>query len=55
MDDTASRAEKCVQKAKAHGVELKPGEAFIVVVEKLVERLDAYRDRPNSSGKILIE
>lgn len=51
----ANKAQSLVKRAQAHGVQLVPGEPFIITIEKLVDRLDAYRDRPNTSGKILIE
>lgn len=54
-DNFAAKAERLIKRAKGHGVELVPGEAFILTIEKLVDRLDAYRDKPNASGKILIQ
>ncbi len=51
----ANKAENLIKRAQAHGVHLVPGEPFILTIEKLVERLDSYRDKPTNSGKILIE
>ena len=51
----AAKAESLVKRARVHGVELKPGEPFIFTIEKLIDRLDAYRDKPQNSGKIFIE
>ncbi len=54
-EDFQTKAKSLVRRAQAHGVELTPGESFILTIEKLVDRLDAYRDKPNNSGKILIQ
>lgn len=53
--DFQAKAESLVKRAKAHGVDLVPGEPFIYTIEKLIDRLDAYRDKPHQAGKILIQ
>lgn len=49
------QADNLARRAAAHGVFIKPGDAFLVVVEKLIERMDAYRDEPSYKGKLVIE
>lgn len=54
-DEFAKKAEKIVQRAAQHGVEIKPGAPFLETLESLLNRLDMYRDKPNLSGRILIQ
>lgn len=49
------RVKAIVEKARAHGVEISPGEEFLVTLEKLIARLDLYRDKPQSKGRLIIE
>lgn len=42
-------------RAKAHGVNMISGEPILITVEKLIDRLDAYRDTPQMKGRIIIE
>lgn len=52
--DFQRRAQAIMKRASGHGVDIKPGEPFMDTLEKFLERLDMYRDKPQSSGKILI-
>ncbi len=54
-DEFAKKAERVVQRAQDHGVEIKPGDPFIDTLNRLLDRLDNYRDKPNTSGRILIQ
>ncbi len=54
-EEFSKKAEKIVQRAQMHGVDIKPGDPFMETLEKLLDRLDAYRDKPNLSGRILIQ
>ena len=45
-DDLRKKVDALRVRAKAHGVDLKPGLEITVVVEMLIDRLDAYRDTP---------
>ena len=49
------RVTRIIERAKAHGIEIVPGEEFLDTLEKLLGRLDLYRDKPESKGKILVE
>ncbi len=48
------RAQAIMKRATGHGVNINPGEPFMGTMEKFLDRLDMYRDKPQSSGKILI-
>lgn len=54
-EEFEKKAERVVQRALAHGVEIKPGDPFLDTLGKLLDRLDNYRDKPNTSGRILIQ
>ena len=54
-DDLRKKVDALKVRAKAHGVDLKPGLEITVVVEMLIDRLDAYRDTPAYKGRILID
>jgi len=54
-EDLRKQVDKVNARAAAHGVILKPGEPIIVVMEKLLDRMDGYRDQPLNKGRILIE
>ena len=53
-EEFAKKAERVVQRASMHGVEIKPGAPFLETLDKLLDRLDAYRDKPQNAGRILI-
>lgn len=42
-EELVKKAEELVRRALDHGVDLVPGEHMILVVEKLVDRLDKYK------------
>lgn len=54
-EEFTKKAERVIQRAQAHGVEIKPGDPFLETLGKLLDRLDNYRDKPNTSGRILIQ
>lgn len=54
-DELRNVVNSLVARAKAHGVELLSGESNIATVQKLLDRLDKYRDKPEHKGRILIE
>ena len=49
------QAAKVSMRARAHGVNIKAGEPILVVMEKLVDRLDQYRDMPQNKGRLIVE
>lgn len=54
MDDLAMKAEALVKRALDHGVDLIQGEHMILVVEKLVDRLDKYKKETVQKPSIII-
>lgn len=42
-------------RAAHHGVQLEPGEPILVAIEKLVARMDAYRDVPEKKGRLIVD
>lgn len=54
-DEFNGKIAELTARAAAHGVELAAGETAVSVVEKLIKRLDAYRDKPYDKGRIPIE
>lgn len=54
-DAFTKRAKDLSAKALAHGIELKQGEPFLDILEKLIKRLDMYRDKPDNKGKLIVE
>lgn len=54
-DHMKKKIDSLTTRAKAHGVDLSGGKSNVVVVEMLIDRLDAYRDTPNFKGRLLID
>lgn len=54
-EEMRKKIDSLNMRARAHGVNMIPGEPVIVTVEKLIDRLDAYRDTPAMKGRIIIE
>lgn len=54
-DAMRKKIDSLTTRAKAHGIDLTGGKSNVVVVEMLLDRLDAYRDTPSYKGRILID
>lgn len=54
LDDIALRAEKLMTRAKEHGVDLGNGDHMLVVVERLIDRLDKYKNETVPKPMIII-
>ncbi len=55
VDSFEDRVRKIAQRAQAHGIELLRDEPAVIAMEKLLDRLDGYRDKPQNKGRILID
>lgn len=52
---TIQKMNALTTRAMSHGIIFKDKEPFLSIVEKLVKRLDEYRDEPERKGRIHVE
>lgn len=54
-DAFVAKAQGLAQRARAHGIDMKPGAPFLDILELCLNRLDLYRDLPSAKGRLLVE